>query len=185
VIAVVLDTNTLVAGLGWSGPPAVIVEAVLVDLLLVSSPQLLRELEGVLAYPKLTRVFPDPAGITSRLRAVGELVQPVSTLAVVTDEPDNQVLEAAVEARVEAVVTGDAGLLTLGRYDGIPIMSAHSSCSGGQPPTDDPKSGVLCEPFLSVRDGRTSGCGRRWWTGGGSTAKSAGPDLPVVGRGDR
>ena len=43
---------------------------------------------------------------------------------VLADEPDNRVLEAAAEARVDAVVTGDGGLLTLGDYDGIPIMSA-------------------------------------------------------------
>lgn len=121
MIAVVLDTNTLVSGFGWSGPPAVIVEAVLAgELLLVLSPPLLRELERVLAYPKLARVFPDPAGIVGRIRAVAELVEPAFALAVVPDEPDNRVLEA----RVEAVVTGDAGLLTLGGHDGIAIMAA-------------------------------------------------------------
>ena len=77
-----------------------------------------------MAYPKLARVFPAPAGIVGRIRAVAELVEPAFALAVVPDEPDNRVLEAAVEARVEAVVTGDAGLLTLGGYDGIPIMAA-------------------------------------------------------------
>ena len=52
------------------------------------------------------------------------MVEPGFALAVVADEPDNRVLEAAVEARTDAVVTGDTGLLTLGAYDGIPIMSA-------------------------------------------------------------
>lgn len=99
------------SGLGWSGPPSVIVDAVLAgELLLVSSPPLLSELERVLAYPKLARVFPDPAGIVGRIRMVTELVEPAFTLAVVTDEPDNRVLEAAVDARVEAIVTGDGGL---------------------------------------------------------------------------
>lgn len=125
MIAVVLDTNTLVSGFGWSGPPSVIVDAVLAgELLLVSSPPLLSELERVLVYPKLARVFLDRAGIVGRIRTVAELVEPAFTLAVVTDEPDNRVLDAAVEAQVEAVVTGDGGLLTLGGYDGIPIMSA-------------------------------------------------------------
>lgn len=125
MITVVPDTNTLVSGFGWSGPPSVIVDAVLAsELLLVSSPPLLSELERVLAYPKLARVFPDPAGIVGRIRTVAELVEPAFTLAVLTDEADNRVLEAAVEARVAAVVTGDGGLLTLGIYDGIPIMSA-------------------------------------------------------------
>jgi len=70
LIAVVPDTNTLVSGLGWSGPPSVIVDLVLVgELLLVSSPPLLDELERVLAYPKLAAVFPDPVGIAARIRA--------------------------------------------------------------------------------------------------------------------
>jgi len=125
VIAVVLDTNTLVSALGWSGPPSVILDSVLAgELLLVSSPLLLDELERVLAYPKLAAVFPNPAGIAGRIRAVANMVEPGFTLAVVADEPDNRVLEAAVEARTDAVVTGDTGLLALGVYDGIPIMLA-------------------------------------------------------------
>ncbi|MGO9659511.1 MAG: putative toxin-antitoxin system toxin component, PIN family [Acidimicrobiales bacterium] len=125
MIAVVLDTNTLVSGLGWSGPPSVLVDALLAgELMLVSSPPLLDELERVLAYPKLAHVFDDPAGITILVRSVAEVVEPTSTLAAVADEPDNRVLEAAVEAGVDAVVTGDAGLLALVEFQGIPVMSA-------------------------------------------------------------
>jgi putative PIN family toxin of toxin-antitoxin system len=125
VIAVVVDTNTLVSGLGWSGPPSVIVDALLAGgLVLVSSPPLLDELERVLAYPKLAHVFDDPAGITALVRSVADVVEPTSTLAAVADEPDNRVLEAAVEAGVDAVVTGDAGLLALVEFQGVPVMSA-------------------------------------------------------------
>lgn len=97
MIAVVLDTNTLVSGLGWSGPPSVIVDAVLTgQLMLVTSPSLLAELERVLAYPKLAAVSADPAAIAERVRTLADLVEPASTLAVVADEPDDRVLEAAV-----------------------------------------------------------------------------------------
>lgn len=125
MITVVLDTNTLVSGLGWSGAPSVIVDGVLAGaLLMVSSPPLLAELERVLAYPKLAHVFSDPSTIARRIGTVADVVEPAGTLAVVADEPDNRVLEAAVEAHVDAVVTGDGGLLALKSYDGIPIMSA-------------------------------------------------------------
>jgi uncharacterized protein len=125
VIVVVLDTNTLVSGFGWSGPPSVIVDAVLAgELLLVSSQLLLDELDRVLKYPKLARVFLDPGGIVERVRAVADLVEAGMTLSVVDDGPDNRVLEAAVEARVDAIVTGARGLLDLVVYDGIPIMSS-------------------------------------------------------------
>ena len=104
MIVVVLDTNTLVSGLGWSGPPAQILDAVLAgQVVLASSPALLAELERVLAYPKLARVFPEPERLISRLRVVVDLVEPTVTLAV---------------------VTGDGGLLALGQHDGIPVLSA-------------------------------------------------------------
>ena len=125
MIAVVLDTNTLVSGLGWSGPPSVLVDALLAgELMLVSSAPLLDELERVLAYPKLAHVFGDPAGVTALVRSIADVVEPTSTLAAVADEPDNRVLEAAVEAGVDAIVTGDAGLLALVEFQGIPVMSA-------------------------------------------------------------
>ena len=125
MIVVVLDTNTLVSGLGSSGPPAQILDAVLAgQLVLASSPALLAELERVLAYPKLARVFLEPDRLISRLRAVVDLVEPTVRLAVVADEPDNRVLEAAVAVRADAVVTGDGDLLALGQHDGIPVLSA-------------------------------------------------------------
>jgi putative PIN family toxin of toxin-antitoxin system len=124
VIVVVLDPNTLVSGFGWSGPPSVIVDAVLAgELLLVSSVALLDELDRVLRDPKLAAVFPDPAGIIERVRAIAEVVEPGTTLNIVADEPDNRILEAAAEARVDAIVSGDAGLLVLSSYDDIPVMS--------------------------------------------------------------
>ncbi|MDA8301781.1 MAG: hypothetical protein M0005_09600, partial [Actinomycetota bacterium] len=58
------------------------------------------------------------------VRSIADVVEPTSTLAAVADEPDNRVLEAAVEAGVDAVVTGDAELLALGEFQGIPVMSA-------------------------------------------------------------
>lgn len=125
MIAVVLDTNTLVSGFGWSGPPSRVVDLVLDgQLLLVASPALLDELERVLSYPKLAGVFRDPASIVAPVREVADIVDPEHALSVVADEPDNRVLEAAVEARVDAVVTGDSGLLALEFYDGIPILDA-------------------------------------------------------------
>ena len=125
MIAVVLDTNTLVSGLGFSGPPSVIVDAVLAgELMLVSSPPLPDELGRVPAHPKLAHVFDDPAAVTALLWSVADVVEPTSTLAEVADEPDNRVLEAAVEAGVDAVVTGDQGLLALGEFQGIPVISA-------------------------------------------------------------
>ncbi len=52
-----VDTNVLVSGLGWSGPPAELVDALLNGRLqLVTSEALLTELGRVLGYPRLASV---------------------------------------------------------------------------------------------------------------------------------
>ena len=143
MIAVVLDTNTLVSGLGWPGAPSVLVDAVLAgELVLLSSPPLLDELEQVLAYPKLVHVFNDPAGVTALVRSIADVVEPTSTLTAVADEPDNRVLEAAVEAGVHAAVTGDAELLASASSRASQSCRPPSSWSGGptmgHPPLSEP-----------------------------------------------
>ncbi len=45
-------------------------------------------------------------------------------LAVLGDEPDNRVLEAAVAGQAEAIVTGDGQLVELRVFEGIPILTA-------------------------------------------------------------
>jgi uncharacterized protein len=104
----VIDTNTLVSGFGWGGPPGQVVDAVLSGrATLVTSPALLAELARVLAYPKLAAVFGDPAAITV---AVAVAVDPGRTperVSVLADEPDNRVLEAAAAGQADLIVTGD------------------------------------------------------------------------------
>jgi len=51
------------------------------------------------------------------------VVEPIEAFAVVEDESDNRVLEAAVAASVDHIVSGDEHLLTLGVFQGIPIVT--------------------------------------------------------------
>ncbi len=44
------------------------------------------------------------------------------TLSVLRDDPDNRILECAVAAQADAVVTGDRHLLALKSYQGIRIL---------------------------------------------------------------
>jgi putative PIN family toxin of toxin-antitoxin system len=121
---VVADTNTIVSGLGWRGSPAQVFDAALAgDLTLITSPALRDELSRVLRYPKLTSVFSDPDRIVNLLGATAETVHPSLLLAVVDDEPDNRVLEAAVTGQADAIVTGDDHLLALGSFREVPILT--------------------------------------------------------------
>jgi predicted nucleic acid-binding protein len=55
------------------------------------------------------------------------LVTITNTLKVVTADPDDdKILECAVVGGASHVVTGDRHLLSLGSYQGIPIISATS-----------------------------------------------------------
>lgn len=119
----VLDTNIVVSGLGWGGSPAAILDAVSDGrIVLVTSPPLLAELRRVLGYPKLAKVFPKAAQLADLVAASGVVVDPSDLLAVVGDEPDNRVLEAAVEGAADYIVSGDVHLLDLGSFQGIPIL---------------------------------------------------------------
>lgn len=77
----------------------------------------------MLRYPKLASVFSDPDGIVTLISTVAETVHPSTRLAVVADEPDDRVLEAAETGQADAIVTGDAGLLALHAYQEIRLLT--------------------------------------------------------------
>jgi putative PIN family toxin of toxin-antitoxin system len=58
------------------------------------------------------------------VRAIARTVIPAVTLDIIKeDPPDNRILECAVAAGADFIVTGDKDLLRLGRYDSIRILS--------------------------------------------------------------
>lgn len=60
-----------------------------------------------------------------QLLGLARLVAPAQTLdAIKEDEPDNRILECAVAAGSEFIISADNDLLRLGSYAGIPIMRA-------------------------------------------------------------
>ena len=124
---VVLDTNVLVSGLGWSGPPAALVDAVLAgELTLLSSTALIVELRRVLSYPKLAKVFAKPGAIAELVAGASVQVLTSTRLQIVEDDSDNRVLEAALEGGADYIVSGDDDLLALGSFGGIPIVTPAS-----------------------------------------------------------
>jgi putative PIN family toxin of toxin-antitoxin system len=121
---VVLDSNVIVSGLGWSGPPARIVDTALDGrLVLLTSEPLLAELRRVLAYPKLAKVIDEVERLADLVAASSEVVRTTSVLAVVDDESDNRVLEAAIDGAADYIVSGDDHLLGLKFFQGIPILA--------------------------------------------------------------
>ncbi|HEY1774684.1 MAG TPA: putative toxin-antitoxin system toxin component, PIN family [Solirubrobacteraceae bacterium] len=129
---VVLDTNVLVSGLGWFGPPAAIVDAITAgELTLLSSPALMAELRRVLRYPKLAKVFADPDAIAELVASASVQVDTSTQLQVVGDDSDNRVLEAALDGGADCIVSGDGDLLSLGSFQGIPIVTPAAFLAAG------------------------------------------------------
>ena len=121
---VVFDTNVFVAALtlpGGRGDQAIrrIVEGE--DSLALSKP-ILDELLTVLAR-KFARDREELARVAVFLSNLGEIVEPAEPLTVLADEPDNRILECALAANAQLIVTGDRAMLALGEYRGVRIVS--------------------------------------------------------------
>lgn len=56
--------------------------------------------------------------------SLADLVKPRHRISLLSDDPDNRVLECAVEGRADFIVSGDSHLLALKEYQGIPILKA-------------------------------------------------------------
>ena len=50
-----------------------------------------------------------------------EIVKPARRVNILADEPDNRILECALEGNADLVVTGDKHILRLRGFQGIPI----------------------------------------------------------------
>ena len=58
--------------------------------------------------------------------ALAKVVKPTMLVSVIVDDPDdNAVLECAIAAQAEAIVSGDNHLLKLKNFGAIPILTAN------------------------------------------------------------
>jgi hypothetical protein len=125
VIRVVLDTNVLISALLFGGNPRTVLEkAIMGQISLVLSREILNEFEEVLCGKKFAFPPEIARNIMRELEAISELVFPSRKITAVKADPyDNLILECAVKAGVDFVVSGDNHLLELRRFEGIPILS--------------------------------------------------------------
>ena len=119
-MTVVVDTNVLVSGLLFGGPPGAVIEAAVEGTYtLALSSTILAELEGVLLRAKF--------GL--REEVVRTLVRDIESVGVVcypgkSHPTDNAIVDCAVEAKADYVVSGDRHLLRLGLAVGIPVVAS-------------------------------------------------------------
>jgi putative PIN family toxin of toxin-antitoxin system len=127
VLSVVLDTNVYVSALNFGGLP---LELLLLgthgEILICTSPSILSEVEGVLVR-KFKWTDAQVAEALATLRTFIRTFRPRTKIDVIeADEPDNRILECALAARADRIVSGDRHLLALDEFRGIPIQSLRS-----------------------------------------------------------
>ena len=64
-----------------------------------------------------------PIGLCVSSLRTAPVLRPRPTLYVLTDEPDNRILECAIAAEAHWIVTGDRHLLALRQHTGSTIIS--------------------------------------------------------------
>jgi putative PIN family toxin of toxin-antitoxin system len=122
---VVLDTNVLVSAFVYGGNPRRIVELVVSGEVEMSiSEPLVQELQDVLLReqfdlnPQLVRTA------LAELSAIAQSIVPQKHHTLIKEDPsDNLVLDCAVEAGAEYIVTGDRHLLRLKKCGKVRIVN--------------------------------------------------------------
>jgi len=123
---VVLDTNVLVSALGWQGNPHKVLQRVVdKEAELFISYEQFEELARVLDYPKFSFTEEEKTRFKALISAMAVFVTPRTRLDIVKEDPsDNRILECALVAKADFIISGDEHLLALGKLEGTMIVSA-------------------------------------------------------------
>ena len=120
---VVADTNVIVNGLNWRGKPHVFLNLARNGQIRLAVSDAILEETGRILQDKLGWSPERVAQAREEIRGFAALVSPTETLdAVPGDASDNRILECAVAAQAEVIVSGDSHLLRLGSFNGILIQ---------------------------------------------------------------
>lgn len=129
-LAIVVDTNVWVSALIWGGPSAQVIDAVVKgQLKIICCPQILSEIDSVLEYDRLAKVY-QKAGkskyelLTHILNIAEFYPDPVDNRCWVTEDPDDDIfIRLALQEHASCIVSGDRHLRKLKTIQGIPIYT--------------------------------------------------------------
>lgn len=124
MLHVVADTNVYVSAFNFGGPPLeIVILAIRQEIALFISPPILKEVEGILLR-RFKWSAEQAQEMLSTIRQFARSVTPRERIDVLKeDEPDNRILECAVEANAHVLITGDKHLQALRSFRSIGIMS--------------------------------------------------------------
>lgn len=121
---VVFDSNIFISAFVFPGSMAerAIVKIIEGDDSLYISKEILDEVLSVLS-SKFSRDTEAISRVALNLSELAEFVSPTEKIRVLRDEPDNRILECAVCADADIIVTGDKEMLKLREHGKIGMMS--------------------------------------------------------------
>ena len=121
---VVLDTNIFISA--FAIPGSLSEKAMLKIIeggdILVLSKDIINEVLLVLS-SKFSRDKEGISHVAVILSELGELVKPIKKVSIFKDDPDNRILECAIQGKADVLVTGDKEILQLREYERIRIIS--------------------------------------------------------------
>nr|VFJ43562.1 MAG: putative toxin-antitoxin system toxin component, PIN family [Candidatus Kentron sp. FM]VFJ55056.1 MAG: putative toxin-antitoxin system toxin component, PIN family [Candidatus Kentron sp. FM]VFK07180.1 MAG: putative toxin-antitoxin system toxin component, PIN family [Candidatus Kentron sp. FM] len=123
----VIDTNIYISALlNGNGNPARLIVYAGRNAELVFSDETMRELREVIRRPKFRFYLSIDAidGFIKWTESKAKIVCPEKLHAISRDKKDNKFIDAAIAGKADFIVSGDKRhLLSLGQFDGIPIIS--------------------------------------------------------------
>lgn len=144
---IVLDSNVILSGILWGGPPARVLERVELGMdKAFTSRSMLRELDAVLKRPKFRRPL-EKAGVSRQdilrwtiVHTTLIVPKPLSGPGVPGDPGDDKFLACAESGRADYLITGDVQhLIRLGRWGRTRIVTPQAYLKKVEKPHPAPR----------------------------------------------
>ncbi len=122
---IVCDTNVLVSGVLFNGPPRQILELIArAEVENAISLEVLAEAKNVLLRPKFGLSSEQVSEFIDTFVETFVLVTPTERVVAVKNDPDDdRILEAAQTAHARFIISGDQHLLSIGVWNDVEILS--------------------------------------------------------------
>jgi len=134
-VKVVVDTNVVISGLLWGGPPNQILRWAREGFLeAIACEEIIDELRNVIRYKRFSQRLSDlsisPNEVITFFMNLATIVPPPGFIpkAIHEDQFDNIFLALAAEHHVHLIISGDKHPLDLKEYDHIQIVTPSEAC---------------------------------------------------------
>lgn len=125
MFSAVFDTNVYVSAAAFGGKLEILFrlsQGSRRQFKLYTSNEILKETVRILASDKFRFTREEIADAVAGIVDAADVVDPKARIAVLSDDPDNRILECAVKAEADFIVSGDSHLLNLKEYKDIKIL---------------------------------------------------------------